>query len=1379
MEMKRCDSCFREYEGAVCPHCGGAQNAPHQLQPGTLLQGRYKLGRVLGQGGFGITYLGWDTLMNMTVAVKEFYPTGTVFRRTELSRNVRCDNEAMEPHFEYSKERFLREANALVRFKDIPEVVDILDLVKENNTTYIVMEYVRGVDLAKYIQMKGGRLGVDETFRILKPVMEALAKVHRGGIVHRDISPDNIILDPMGGAKLLDFGAVRAVEDPDVDKGLNKSTEAILKQGFAPIEQYNTRGSLGPWTDEYAMCATVWYCLTGKVPVEASIRVSEGIDPDWGSIPGLPMHQQKALEKGFSCRAKDRYRSLDELLADLFPTAADRVPVSLPYPAETPPFSAPSTTKKLPGQEESAKKRKKPGTVGWVLGAVAVLTILFAVAGAIFSPANAYRRAEKLLAENRLGEAAIAFGKISGYSDARERSLAIWETITPKDTISAGNVHSVGLRTDGTAVAAGYPEGECDISGWYDLVEISAGGEYTAGLKRNGTVVAVGRSHTTWLDVSDWTNIVAISAGHNHLVGLKDDGTVVAVGDNGFGQCDVDKWSDIVAISAGEQYTLGLKIDGTVVAVGVDSHRQLQVGGWSNIVAIDAGSCLSLGLRADGTVVAAGSQYTANGPYDVSGWSDIVAVSAGSDHAVGLRADGTVVAVGDDFHGVCDVSGWADIVAISAGWDHTLGLRSDGTVVAVGYDEDGVCDVDSWSEIRQPQDTVPAEIGVRPMAPGEEEAYALAEALLAEGRLAEAAIAFGKLAGAADARARSLEIWDMIAAREVITGGDEHSAGVRADGTAVAMSRNSLGECDVNGWSDIVAVSSGTSYTVGLRADGTAVATGVNEAGKCDVGEWTDIVAISAGHLHTAGLKADGTVVAVGDNGSGCCDVDDWSDIVAIGAGEQFTVGLRSDGTVVAVGSNFNGQLQVDDWSNIVAIDAGLGLTVGLKADGTVVATGDGWYDVSGWSDIVAVSAGSGHIVGLRADGTVVAVGDDSRGQCDVSGWSDIVAVSAGWYHTLGLRSDGTVAAVGRNYNGQCNVDSWTDIRLPMVPAPITGGTQPTESEETEAPRTEPMSPEEEAYLYAETLLSEGKLGEAAIAFGKLAGFSDAGERSLAIWDKIAVRDTVCTSIHHVAGIKTNGTVVAVGDNYDGQCVVSGWSDIVAVSSGETHTVGLRADGTVVAAVTNYQGQCNVSDWSDIVAISAGKYHTIGLRIDGTVVITSSSYGDVSGWTDIVAISAGQGFNVGLRADGAVVAVGENQYGQCNVSGWSDIVAIRTSYFHTVGLRADGTVVAAGNRSDGQCNVENWTGIVAIGAGEFHTVGLRADGAVVTVGGNYQGQCNVVDWTNMVAISAGGSITMGLQSDGTVVNTRSYLSNLLSGSNWTDIRLPKERVPFR
>jgi len=333
-----CSNCGQVLQTTQSQGTGRDQREAHQLPAGTVLRGRYRVGKVLGQGGFGITYLGTDTLMETQVAIKEFYPGATVFRDCSQTLFVRCHSQQLDAHYQSSKARFLREAKALVKFRDIPEVVDILDFVEENNTAYIIMEYVQGMSLAGYVAAQGGRLSVNETFAILKPVMEALSRVHKADIVHRDIAPDNIILHPLGGAKLLDFGAVRTVEHADADAPLAKSTEAILKHGFAPIEQYNSRGSLGPWTDCYALCATVYYCLTGTIPPEASLRISEGAEPDWSGIPGLTPRQAEALKKGMALRAKDRYPDVDQLLHALFgaeerPTAAPEAAQPEPQPA--------------------------------------------------------------------------------------------------------------------------------------------------------------------------------------------------------------------------------------------------------------------------------------------------------------------------------------------------------------------------------------------------------------------------------------------------------------------------------------------------------------------------------------------------------------------------------------------------------------------------------------------------------------------------------------------------------------------------------------------------------------------------------------------------------------------------------------------------------------------------------------------------------------------------------------------------------------------------------------------------------------------------------------------------------------------------------------
>ena len=247
--------------------------------------------------------------------------------------------------------------------------------------------------------------------------------------------------------------------------------------------------------------------------------------------------------------------------------------------------------------------------------------------------------------------------------------------------------------------------------------------------------------------------------------------------------------------------------------------------------------------------------------------------------------------------------------------------------------------------------------------------YAEAEALLEAGDKAGAAFAFGALGDYKDARSCANSLWSELADRKTIAAGYDHTVALKSDGTVVATDYTGDyydGQCDVVGWTDIVAIAVGSTYTVGLKSDGTVVAVGDNNYSQCDVDDWTDIVAVAAGDNHTVGLKSDGTVVVTDYSGKhdyGQCDVGGWTDIVAVAAGVLHTVGLKSDGTVVATdytGDYYHGQCDVGGWRDIVDIDVGDFYTVGLKSDGTVVATDytedQGFYhgqcDVSGWTDI-------------------------------------------------------------------------------------------------------------------------------------------------------------------------------------------------------------------------------------------------------------------------------------------------------------------------------------------------------------------------------------------------------------------------------------------
>ena len=223
---------------------------------------------------------------------------------------------------------------------------------------------------------------------------------------------------------------------------------------------------------------------------------------------------------------------------------------------------------------------------------------------------------------------------------------------------------------------------------------VVCGSARTIGFRVDGTVLACGKNDDGQCNVSGWKDIVAVAAGNAHTVGLKSDGTVVACGQNASGQCDVSGWKDIVAVAAGGAYTVGLRSDGTVVACGYNEYGQCDVFGWTDIVAVATSGDHTVGLRSDGTVVACG--YNKDGQCDVSGWTDIVAVAPSNRYTVGLKSDGTVVACGDNKYGQCDVSEWKDIVAVAAGGLHTVGLKSDGTVVACGACRDALRNVSGW-----------------------------------------------------------------------------------------------------------------------------------------------------------------------------------------------------------------------------------------------------------------------------------------------------------------------------------------------------------------------------------------------------------------------------------------------------------------------------------------------------------------------------------------------------------------------------------------------------------------------------------------------------------------------------------------------------------
>lgn len=337
-----CPGCLRdaEFENGVCTKCGFDMNGytvmPHHLVPGTLVKQRYKIGRVLGEGGFGITYVGIDTVLNLKVAIKEFYMSGYVNRNHDASPNVFATLGTHRDTFEKNREKFLNEARVLAQFYGEAGIVGVRDFCEENGTAYIIMDFLNGVDLKTYLEQKG-RLAPEDAVKLLMPVMTSLQHVHAEGIIHRDISPDNIMVMEDGSTKLLDFGAAREISQTDI-----KSLSVILKPGYAPEEQYRSKGRQGPWTDVYALAATLYKCIVGATPDDAMERMYRDRLPSPAAVDAAcPIAISNVIIKGLAVRQADRYQDVASFLADLKTAMED------PDNAEL----APDTREVAPAQE--------------------------------------------------------------------------------------------------------------------------------------------------------------------------------------------------------------------------------------------------------------------------------------------------------------------------------------------------------------------------------------------------------------------------------------------------------------------------------------------------------------------------------------------------------------------------------------------------------------------------------------------------------------------------------------------------------------------------------------------------------------------------------------------------------------------------------------------------------------------------------------------------------------------------------------------------------------------------------------------------------------------------------------------------------------------
>jgi len=364
LELNRlCMGCMTEKpdDEAKCPHCGfvegTAPESPLYLPPRTVLEKKYLVGRVLGQGGFGITYLAWDINLNVKLAIKEYFPQELASRAAGHSQ-VSAYSGSMGSQYDYGLDKFLQEARTLAQFEGHPNIVSVRDFFKANGTAYFVMSYVEGITVKEHLANAGGVLPVDQARGILMPVMDALKEVHSVNILHRDISPDNIFINKKGQVILIDFGAARQAIG---EKG--RSLSIILKPGYAPEEQYRSKGVQGPWTDIYAIAATYYHLVTGKQPPEALERlVDDPLEPPSKLGAALSEDEEKALLKALAVRADDRFQSIQDFQDVLM--GKSKAGVIAPAPAVG------KTT-----ADNAVKSEKKPIPLGLIIGVIAALVI--------------------------------------------------------------------------------------------------------------------------------------------------------------------------------------------------------------------------------------------------------------------------------------------------------------------------------------------------------------------------------------------------------------------------------------------------------------------------------------------------------------------------------------------------------------------------------------------------------------------------------------------------------------------------------------------------------------------------------------------------------------------------------------------------------------------------------------------------------------------------------------------------------------------------------------------------------------------------------------------------------------------------------------------